>query len=482
MLLTVLVSLYTSRVVLEVLGVEDYGIYSLVGGVVVMFSFLNTALSSATQRFLTFELGCDNTEGFRKVLSFSLMIYLGISLLLLFVSETVGLWFLNTQLKIPVERMQAANWLYQFSIVSFVFSMLRTPYSAAVIAYERMSFFAYISIIEVVLKLLIVYLLLLLEFDKLVTYGALVAFVTFVITVFYYVYCVYELKNCRFSFTWDSILFRKLLKFSGWSLLGGISVVATNQGVNMLLNMFFGVIVNAAMGIANQVNALAGQLIGSFQTAFNPQIVKYYAMNDRSELLKLICRTSKFSYFLLMLISIPLLIEMPFVLSLWLPTVPDFTVEFCRLLLIASSFEALSGPLWMTVQATGEIRQYQLSLSFLLGLNLLIPYILFLWGYSPIAAFVTRVIISLLIYIYRLFILHNRIQLFIRSFWKLVFVPIMRVTLLSSITSFVLSSYCVGALRFAVVLISSFLLSSCFIYWLGLTKEEKKYMNNMIQF
>lgn len=478
MLFTVVVSLYTSRVVLDTIGIDDYGIYNLVGGIVVLFSFLNSALTSATQRFLTFELGNNDTNGFQKVFSLSILIYVGLSLIIVVLLETIGLWFLNTQLKIPAVRMQAANWVYQFSILAFVFSILRTPYNATVIAYERMSFFAYVSIIEVVLKLLIVYLLLVICLDKLVLYSILVTVVTLLISICYYIYCTFKLQNCRFSYVWDNILFKRLLNFSSWSLFGSFSVVATNQGLNMALNMFFGIVVNAAMGIANQVNAVSGQLLGGFQTAFNPQIVKYYAMNDRDGLLKLIYRSSKFSYFLLMFISIPLLMEMPFVLSLWLHTVPEYTIEFCRLLLIASLFEALSGPFWMTIQATGEIKQYQLIVSFLFLLNLFIPCLLFFWGGPPVVAFIVRVVVSVLIFGYRFWVLSSKIDLSIEDFSRRVLLPSLGVTLLSFFFPSIIFFYSGGMTRFAMVMISSLLSSSLCIYLLGLTVGERKYIRN----
>lgn len=476
MLLTIIVSLYTSRIILDIIGVEDYGIYNLVGGVVVLFSFLNSALTSATQRFLTFELGCCNTTSFQKTFSLSFLIYCGLSLVLVLLLETVGFWFLNTKLLIPENRMFAANWIYQISILSFVFSMLRTPYNAAVIAYEKMSFFAYISIVEALLKLLIVYLLSVLYFDKLIMYGVLVAIVTLLISVCYYLYCTYKLQNCHLSFNWDRPLFKRLLSFSGWSLFGSFSVVATNQGVNMALNMFFGVVVNAAVGIANQVNAVSAQLLSGFQTAFNPQIVKYYAMKDETGLLKLIYSSSKYSFFLLLFISIPLLLEMPMVLSLWLHSVPEYTIQFCRLLLVASLFEALSGPLWMTIQAIGEIKLYQLIVSLFFLLNLFVPCVLFFLEYSPVAAFGVKVMVNVIILGYRLWYLHCKIDLSIKFYLRNVLFLGIGVALLSFIFPVILYSYYEGMIRFALVVISSFFSSFLYIYFIGLSTEERLYI------
>lgn len=480
MIFTVIVNLYTSRVVLDVIGVEDFGIYNLVGGVVVLLSFLSSALTSATQRFLTFELGNNDTTGFQKVFSLSLLIYLGLALVIVLLLETVGVWFLNSWLQIPSERMWAANWVYQFTLLSFVFSMLRTPYNAAVIAYERMSFFAYISIVDVILKLLIVCVLKVFPFDKLLIYSLSLAIVVLIINQVYYFYCTMKLDACRFSYNWDSILFKRLLNFSSWSLLGSFSVVATNQGMNMALNIFFGVVVNAAMGIANQVNAVAGQLLSGFQTAFNPQIVKYYATNDRDGLLSLIYRSSKFSYFLLMLVSIPLLVEMPKVLFLWLCEIPPYTIEFCRLMLIASLFESLSGPLWMAIQATGWIRRYQLFVSSLFLLNLLLPCILFSFGYPPAVAFIVRIFIAAIILYYRIWYLNKKMNMPIKYFFEKVIYPGLRVTFFSCIIPFILYFCFENITRFILILIISVPSSLLCIYFWGLTLEERRYVCNII--
>lgn len=482
MIFIVVVNLYTSRVILDAIGVEDFGIYNLVGGVVVLLSFLSSALTSATQRFLTFELSNNEITGFQKVFSLSLLIYLGLALIIVLLLETIGVWFLNSWLQIPSERMCAANWVYQFTLISFIFSVLRTPYSAAVIAYERMSFFAYISIVDVILKLLIVYILIVFPFDKLLIYSVLVSVATLVINLLYYFWCVIKLNGCRFFYNWDYSLFKRLLNFSSWSLLGSFSVVATNQGVNMVLNIFFGVVVNAAMGIANQVNAVAGQLLSGFQTAFNPQIVKYYATNDKDGLLSLIYRSSKFSYFLLMLVSIPLLFEMPKLLFLWLREVPQYTIEFCRLMLIASLFESLSGPLWMVIQATGRIRKYQLFVSSLFLLNLLLPCVLFSFGFPPVVAFIIRILIAVLLLYYRIWYLNKNIKmpLIQKHFFSKVIYPGVRVTFFSCIIPFILYFCFENTSRFILILVVSVFSSLLCIYFGGLTLEERRYVCNII--
>lgn len=281
MLLSMIVSLYTSRVVLNILGVEDYGIYNVVGGVVVLFSFLNNAMASATQRFLNFELGRGDVLEVKRIFSISMTSYICIALLVLFLSETVGLWFFNTQLNIPSSRIDAASWVYQMSIFTFCFSILRIPYNASVIAYERMSFFAYISIIEVLMKLLIVYLLVLGSIDKLILYAILIFVVTVLVNAIYQFYCKHMFEICTYSFFWDKILFKKIIGFSGWSLFGSLANMSAQQGVNFLLNIFYGVTVNAAVGIANQVSSAIYAFISNFQTAFNPQLIKSYASGEK---------------------------------------------------------------------------------------------------------------------------------------------------------------------------------------------------------
>ena len=323
MLLIMGVTLYTSRIVLNALGVEDFGIYNIVGGVVILFSFINNALSSATQRFLNFEIGRGDVLGTKRVFSMSLTIHLFVALFVVLLAETVGLWFLNTQMNIPTERMAAANLVYQFSILTVCISFVQIPYYASVVAYEKMSFFAYIAIIEVILKLLIVVLLIYVGFDKLRLYSILTFLVAVLVFVCYKYYCNTRLDLSRYKYFWDKILFSKLLNFSGWMLFGAAAGVSATQGVNILLNIFYGVTVNAAMGISTQVNSAVNKFVSNFQTAFMPQITKLYAIGDFEHLRKLIGQSSRFSFLLLFALACPLMLNIDFVLKLWLKTVPE---------------------------------------------------------------------------------------------------------------------------------------------------------------
>ena len=405
MLLIMGVTLYTSRVVLHVLGVEDFGIYNVVGGVVVLFTFVNNAMITSTQRFLNYELGRRDLKAAQRVFSASVTIHLGIALLTLVLAETVGLWFLERYIKYPANREWAVMLTYQFTILATCINIIRTPYNAAIIAHERMSFYAYISVMEAVLRLLVVYLLGLASWDRLIFYAFLMFVVLALVLVCYYLYCRRSFAVCLYRFFWDKSLYCELLGFSGWSLFGGVANMGASRGLNILLNLFFGVTVNAAMGIANQVQTAVYSFVGNFQTAFNPQIVKSYASGDRGYFIDLIMRTSKYSYFLLFAISLPLYICCEEVLSLWLGEVPAYTVSFCRFMILFSLLDALQGPLWVSVQATGKIRDYQILMSVMILSDLPPSYLFLRMGYVPEVVLAIRCLLNLLILFVRLWYL-----------------------------------------------------------------------------
>ena len=392
MLMIMVVNLYTSRVILQALGVEDFGLYNVVGGVVVLFTFINNAMVTSTQRFLNFEIGKNDYEEARNVFSTSLNIHFIIAVIFLVLAETIGLWFLNTYLQIPDGREIAANWVYQFSILVSILNIIRSPYNAAIIAHEHMSFYAYVSIIEVVLKLAIVYMVYLFA-DRLIAYAFLMMIVTLIILGAYYIFCKKKYSICKYKFEYNKKRYLELASFSGWSLFGSMANMGASQGVNIILNMFFGVTVNAAMGIANQVNAAVYQFVSSFQTAFNPQIIKSYAAGDRTYFISLIMNTSRYSFLLLFLLALPIYICCPEILSIWLGTVPEYAVEFCRLMLVFSLIDAVQGPLWVSAQATGKIRNYQIIMSTLILLNLPVSYLLLRLFFIFELAILTKVII-----------------------------------------------------------------------------------------
>lgn len=477
MLFTMAVSLYTSRVVLNTLGTEDYGIYNVVGGIVIMFGFLNNAMAAATQRFLTFEMGKGNTAEIKRVFSMSITIYALVAVTVIILSETAGLWFLNTQLNIPHERMGAANWVYQFSILSFIITIFNAPYNAAIIAHERMNAFAYITIIEVILKLAVVFFLLWFGFDKLKFYAVLVFIVYLIIRTIYILYCRQKFQECRYNFLWDRKLFQKMSSFANWNLLGVFAGIAYNQGVNMLLNIFFGPAINAARSIAFQVQSAVNGFVNNFQLAVNPPITKSYAVGEKDYMYLLVFNASKYSFYLLLMLSLPIIIETEFILKLWLKTVPEYTVIFARLALIDALIYSLSGSLQTLVQATGRIKRYQLVVSGILLLNLPLSYLLLSTGFEPQSTFFISIIISLLALTGRLAVLKKSNDFPVRKFLITV---VSRTIIIFFIASFipVLVSMIIESPveQFFIVSLLSVIAVIASVYFLGINKAEKEFL------
>lgn len=476
MLLMMAVTLYTSRVVLNVLGVEDFGIYNVVGGIVVMFSFLNGAMSTSTQRYLSFGLGKNDYEQVTKVFSMSMTTHISIALVVLLLAETFGLWIFYHYLNIPTERMTAAHWVYQLSVVTFCINIIRVPYNAGIVAYEQMSFYAYISIAEVGLKLSMVILLQYFGTDKLILYAFLMAMITGIVTIIYKFYYYKTFPACKYNYFWDKHLYKELISFSGWSLFGSAANVSIQQGINILLNIFFGVITNAALGIANQVSSAVNQLVGNFQTAFNPALVKSYASGDYSYFVQLIFQTSRFSYFLLFLIAFPLYLCMPFVLKVWLDIVPEYTVLFCRWMLIFVLIDAISAPLWISVQAIGKIRNYQLLMSFLIFLNIPVSWLLLHLGKDVEVVMQVRVGINFLTFVSRIIYLQKKK---IISFWLYMQEVMSRVVIVSAISVplplWIICNYS-GWTGFLLTSGISIIVSGVAICFLGLKNSERIFL------
>lgn len=424
MFIIMLVGLFTSRVTLSVLGVDDYGIYNVVGGIVVLFSFLSAALNSATQRFLSVELGKGNINGYKSVFNSSIKIYLIISLIIVVAAETIGLWFLNYKMSFPEGRLVAANWVYQFSILSFIINMLKTPFNASIIANEHMSFYTYTSIVETILKLLVVYLLYIGSFDKLILYSFLITTVIVIIFLWYIFYCLKHFEGCKFSRYYDKNLYKQIFSFSGWSLLGSLAVVGTNQGINILLNIFNGVAVNASMGIGNQVASMVNQFTTNFQVAFNPQLTKGYA-NKNHEYMELVYRASRISFFLLFLISMPFFIKAEFILDLWLEEVPAYTSVFCKFILLSMLVETLSAPLYMVVQASGNIKKYQMMVSLLLSLNFILSYVFLSLRISPTIVVIIRCVVSFALLSYRVTFVTKLLEIPFTAYFKNVIIRVL---------------------------------------------------------
>lgn len=426
-----LVTLYTSRVVLQVLGETDYGIYNVVGGITILFSFITNAMTSATQRFMNVELGKGDINGFHSVFCASMNLYIIMAFLLIAVGETIGLWFLNSKLNIPTERMHAALWVYHFSILASCLTLLRIPYNACIIAYEKMSLYAYISIVEAVLKLGTVFILMTVLYDNLIFYSLLMTIVAFGIFLCYYFYCKKFSKECIYKIHWDKNTTKQLLSFSGWSLFGSGAVVCANQGIVFIMNIFCGVIVNAALGIITQVQTAINSFVSGFQTAFNPQIVKSYTSEDKIQFYEIILTSSRISYFLLLIPTIPLYFWCGHILKLWLGLLPEYTVAFTQITLVILLIECLANPLFTAIQATGRISVYQFVISIQILLNLPIAYLILKYGGNPIYILLVKMAIHFVIYISRLIFVHKLTGFHYKQYSKDVLVKVSIVTFLS---------------------------------------------------
>lgn len=475
MLFIMAINLYTSRIVLKILGIEDFGIYNAVGGIVAMFGFLTSAMSISTQRYITYELGKNNLKQLNKIFNTSITIHAIISVIILILAETIGLWFLYNKMTIPIERINAALWTYQASIASAIILIMSVPYNATIIAHEKMSAFAYISVLEVVLKLAIVYLLLIGSFDKLKLYSILILIVQLIIRIIYGQYCKKHFLETKIHFIKDKSLFKEMLSFAGWNLWGNCAGIASTQGVNILLNIFFGPHINAARGIAVQVQGAVNQFASNFQTAINPQITKSYAQGDYNYMHNLIFSSSKFTFYLLLLLTLPLQIETKTILNFWLGTVPDYTEIFLRLILCVTLIDATANPLVVSALATGKVKIYQTIVGSILFSIFPLSYIFLKAGTNPIFVFIIHLLICILAFIIRLIIIHSIINLSLIEYFKKV---ILKLLLVSSISVSILIGLKnifndSNISNFIILCFASTVIVTAFTYSIGLNKNEK---------
>lgn len=487
MLLTMFVSLYTVRIVLETLGEIDYGIYNVVGGIVTMFSFLSSSMAVASQRFFAFELGTKNQKQIKKIFSITMSIYIIIAIVILILAETLGLWFLKTQMNITPERMESAHWVYQFSIFSFMMTIFSIPYNSSVIAHEQMNVYAWGSIIEIILKLLIVYILVVFSFDKLKLYSILMFIVTTITTSFYRIYCKYKYEECRFYFCWDISLFKTIISYSSWNLIGALANVFNNQGANIILNIFFGPIVNTARGIAYQVNGAIMQFVQNFMTASRPQIIKYYAENEKEKMLNLIFQSSKLSFLLLFILTVPFLLKTDYILEIWLKEIPKYVVIFTQLVILSALIDSLSFPLMTAAQATGKIKNYTIIVGSVMLLNLPISYVFFKLNYPPPTIFFLAIINSIICLYLRLILLKKMIKFPIKKYFREVIFPLLSTIVLT----YAILIPITGKLKdytfthFFIVFLIGLCISSLLSYTLGFSQAEKyqskKYIKKIVQ-
>ncbi len=482
MFFLMLIGLFTSRVVLNALGINDYGLNNVVGGFVGMLVFLNGLLSQGSSRFLTYELGKGDFDRLRKTFSACLTIHFIMAVVVLLLGETIGLWFVNTQLKINPERMDAANWVYQFSLFSSFLSIMQTPYSASVTSHEKMSVYAYMSIFDAAMKLLIVYLLLVMDVDKLKLYSFFFFCTTVVSIIIYRIYCVRKFSECSFHFGYDKTLYKELFAYSGWNTIGAIAFLFNGEGVNVLLNIFFGTIVNASRGIALTVANVVGQFISNFQNAAAPQIIKYYSQSNYEEMNRLIVNNAKYSSYLFIIIGIPIFIEIHYLLYLWLGQVPMYSAWFSRLVILQIMITAIDGPIGRGIHAFGRMKLPNLTSAIIYLMVLPISYVVLKLGANPITIYIVNILVYPFALFCDLFILHKYSNISIILFVKNVILKVILLTLLISVVPLFLHHYMdYGICRCLFVFSSSSLISCIIIYKWGISESVRIIVINWIK-
>lgn len=475
------IALYTSRAVLNALGVIDFGIYNVVGGIIVIFSFLNNAMASSTQRFLVYHLGTNDSRKLKQIFSSAIIIHFVMAVVVVGLAEIMGLWFLQAKMIIPMERLEVAKWVFHLSVISSAITILSVPYNAAIIANERMGAFAAISIIETLLKLCVAIFISFCNGDRLLWYAGLLLGVSVIVRTIYGVYCSKSFPEAKLIFPRNNkLLYKEMTSFAGWSLVGNLSVVGYTQGINLLLNIFFGPAINAARGIAVQVQNAVYGFVRSFQTAVNPQITKSYAIGDLKSMHLLIYRSSKLSFYLTLMLSLPIIIETPYVLSLWLNIVPDYTVAFCRLTFISCMIESISNPFMIGASATGKIKKYHLIIGSILLLIVPVSYIFLKLGFEPIIVYIIDILIQFIAQIIRLFLCRHLFSLNILFYIKDVISRIVGVAVLSVVFSLLIDSLFIEINFINAIIVAFFsFISVCVVsYVIGLTKSEKTFFNN----
>lgn len=430
-ILIMLVSLYTVRVVLNVLGAEDYGIYNVVAGVVTMFSFLSGAMATASQRYFSFDLGKGDIESLKKTFSVTFTIYVILALLVVLLAETLGLWFVYNKLVIPAERFTAAKWIYQAAVISFLFTLITTPYMSAIIAHENMNVYAYVSIVEAALKLGIVFLLKILPFDKLILYGFLLLTVAVINTSTYRFYCRKKYEECRLRLLWDKKLFKEIFSFTGWTLFGQFTSVVRNQAVTVLFNQFFTPVVVAARSISMQITNAVNVFSSNFNTSLYPPIIKEYSAGNKNEMFNLLYTGCKMTFFLMWVFALPLIMHMDVVLSLWLKEVPEWTVLFTQLALIEVLINSLSQPIATAARAPGKMMAYELILGTMQLFIFIVSWILFRLGYDAWVSFLIAIFINLVMMVVRLILVKGLVGLPLGLFTVKTILPILGMTIVS---------------------------------------------------
>jgi len=482
MLILMVISLFTTRVILQALGVSDYGVYNVVGGIVALFSMLSQSLSTANSRFLNFEMGRGNDERLKTVFSTGVTIQIALAIVIAVVTEIAGTWFLNNKLVIPAERLAAANWVFQFSIITFCINLISVPYNAAIIAHEKMSAFAYISIYEGIGKLLICYFVMISPVDKLITYSALACLVQLSVRCIYSAYCKKHFEECIYHFIYDRQMLSEIFGYAGWNFIGASAAVLRTQGGNILINLFAGPAVNAARGVANQVNHAVSGFANNFMTAVKPQITKSYAAGNIKYMTTLVNQSARLSYYMLLFLSLPIIVNIDFILHVWLKTVPERTTIFVILTIVFTLLESFSNPLITAQLATGKVRNYQLIVGGINILNLPFSYLLLRLGFPPEVFLCVAVFFSIVCLFVRLIMLQLNIGFEIIQFIKNVIINCTLVSIISiAIPYFVSRNLSSSWASFSIVVILCILSCCLSIYFIGCSKMERNLVNSKLR-
>lgn len=471
MLLMLVVELYAARIILQTLGVSDYGLYNVVGGIVAMFSFISATLSTGTQRFLTYALGEGNIEKMKSVFSTASYLHVLIAIFVFVVSEVVGLWLLNNHMQIQNDRMSAAFWVFQFSVITAMVAIIQVPFTSSMIAHEKMDIYAWLSVYDAVMKLLIVYLIQVVNADKLILYSLLYFLVHVSTALIYIFFSRLKFCECRIYGGFNKVIFREIASFSGWNIFGCCGALIQGPGVNILLNMFFGTVVNAARGIAFQVNSLILQFVGNFQTAVNPQIVKLYASGQIDRMMQLVIGNSKMAAYLLLLIAVPLFIESEFVLELWLGDYPDYTPIFLRIIIIQSFVQTINRPVVMALHAVGKMKTLNLTVGSVLILSLPLSYVLLRMGVSPVTIFWVNILPWLVELFIELLLLKKYIDFPFWGFYKKVYGVVFPIAVLMFVIPYIIKSLfnCEGWGGFVILCFVGIISSCLIIFYIGIS-------------
>ena len=482
MFITMCISFITTRIVLDKLGVSDYGTYNIVGGFISMFTVLNSILQTGTRRFLALNIGKGNKKLIQQTFSTAFVIHIGIAIIVTILIETIGLWFLNYQLNIPEGRMVAANWIFQFSIISVFLNITQTPFTAAITAHEKFNIYAYISIFDAIAKVVVVYLLVIVPGDKLILYGALILIVNFIDICLYRIYCIKRFEECKFSISINKNIFTEMIQFSGWSTLGHIGVVLNSNGISIILNLFFGTAINAARGIANTVTYTIKQFVDGFIIASQPQLVKLYGAGELSQFHQLIFNISKYTLFLLSIIIVPVVLEIDFVLNIWLNTVPTYTPIFIKITMIICLLSYSNNMLDQGVVASGYMKQLTTITTPMYLLNLPLTYLALKLGGDPSTAYMIGALPIFLAFLSNLYILKKYTQFPAYTFFISVFLKNLLLVLIASIIPiYIQSQMKSGVGRFLIVCSVSVVCTIIILYYWGLDKTTRTMINNKIK-